>query len=164
MVRVCPASCRLCRGRPEPERIFVPSLMREAVADTPVKAWARALALTAPIARNPGRTLPTVIGELAESHGHKPALIGDDEVLTFQQLSARVNQFARWGLEHGVKKGDVICLVMQNCPTYLSAWLGMTRIGAIVSLVNTNLVGDSLAHVIRVAAPKLLIVDAPLDG
>ena len=31
--------------------------------DTPLKAWARSLALTAPIAQNPGMTLPIKIGE-----------------------------------------------------------------------------------------------------
>jgi len=34
---------------------------------SPVKAWARALELTAPIASNPDRTFPTVIEKTAEA-------------------------------------------------------------------------------------------------
>lgn len=136
------------------------SAVREAVVDTPTKAWARALTLTAAIARNPVSTLPTQINDLAERFGSNIALIGDDETLTYEELAARANRFARWALRQGIARGDVVCLVMQNCPTYLAAWLGITRVGAIVALVNTNLVGDSLAHAIRVATPKCLIVDA----
>ena len=45
------------------------SVTRMPGGDTPLKAWARALALTAPIARNPAVTLPIQISEpLARLH------------------------------------------------------------------------------------------------
>src|SRR5690349_23941295 len=97
--------------------------------DTPSKAWARALAYTAPIARNVGVTLPTLMNELAEKFAERPALIGEDATLSYRALAARANQFARWALSQGLGRGDVVCLVMQNCPDYLAAWLGITRIG-----------------------------------
>ena len=37
-------------------------------------------------------------------------------------------------------------------------WLGLTRVGGIVALVNTNLTGDALAHSINIVAPKHIIV------
>ena len=43
---------------------------------------------------------------------------------------------------------------MPNCPAYVAIWLGITRVGCVVSLLNTNLVGDSLAHAIRIVEPK----------
>ena len=43
------------------------SVTRMPGGDTPLKAWARALALTAPIARNPAVTLPIQISELADA-------------------------------------------------------------------------------------------------
>lgn len=133
-----------------------------ASADTPSKAWARALAYTAPIGRNPSVTFPTLIADLAESYGDRPAVIGEDVTLSYRALAGRSNQFARWALAQGLRQGDVICLVMQNCPDYLAAWLGITRTGAVVSLVNTNLVGDSLAHAIRAVAPKCIVVGGDL--
>src|SRR5205823_2404642 len=137
-------------------------MIRAAGSDTPLKAWARALELTAPIAGNPSMTLPIQIGDLAESFGDKIALIGEHEALSFRELAARSNRFARWVLEQGLGRGHVVCLVMHNCPDYLAAWLGITRTGAIAALVNTNLVGDSLAHAIKVAAPKCVVVGADL--
>jgi fatty-acyl-CoA synthase len=143
-------------------RWIVSAIARELASDTPLKAWARALTLTSSIGRNPNRTLPTQLGELAASFGGNIALVGEDETLTYRELSERANRFAHWAREQGLKPGDVVCLVMHNCPTYLAAWLGITRVGAVVSLINTNLVGDSLAHAIHVAAPKCVIVDSLL--
>jgi fatty-acyl-CoA synthase len=51
---------------------------------------------------------------------------------------------------------------MHNCPEYLAAWLGITRTGAVAALVNTNLVGDSLVHAIRVVSPKCVLVSTEL--
>lgn len=123
-------------------------------------AWLRALQSTAGIGRDPVGTLALRIGELADTFGERVALLGDDESLSYRALAERANRYARWALEQGVQRGDVICLVMHNCPEYLACWLGITRTGAIVSLVNTNLVGESLAHAIRTAAPKHIVVGA----
>jgi len=133
-----------------------------AAPDTPSKAWARALAYTAPISRNPALTFPTLVNELAETFGDRPALLGEGVSLSYRELAARANQFARWAVGQGLGRGDVVCLVMQNCPDYLAAWLGITRTGAVASLINTNLVGDSLAHAIRTASPKCIVVGADL--
>jgi fatty-acyl-CoA synthase len=123
-----------------------------------LKAWIRALAMTAPIGRNPAVTLPIRIDELAEKFDGAPALIGDDETLSYRELAERSNRYARWALAHGASAGSVVCLMMANCPDYLAVWLGITRTGGIVALVNTRLVGDSLAHAMSVVAPNHVIV------
>ena len=132
--------------------------------DTPRKAWARALALTADLQRSPTRTLPTRVHELATAFGDNDALIGEYETLSYRELDRRANRYARWGLEQGLRRGDVVALLMHNCPDYLAAWLGITRIGAIAALINTNLVGDSLAHAIRTATPRAVVVGDDLAG
>jgi fatty-acyl-CoA synthase len=126
------------------------------------KAWLRALERTAPIAQNPQQTLPILIGSLAEKFGSAPALIGEPGCLTYEGLAKRANQYARWALSLGIAKGDVVCLMMPNCPEYMAVWLGITRVRAIVSLINTNLAGDALVHAIKVVAPKHIIVGAEL--
>jgi fatty-acyl-CoA synthase len=128
------------------------------------KAWLRALELTAPIARNPARLLPTVIAELAASGGAQPALLSDRESFTYRELADRTQQFARWALEAGIGKGDVVCLLMKNRPEYMAIWLGISSVGGVVSLLNTNLTGLSLAHCIEVVSPKHLIVEAESIG
>src|SRR5450755_173361 len=127
-------------------------------SNSPLNAWVRALAMTAPIARNPRVTLPIRIDELAEKFNTAPALIGEEETLSYRALAERSNRYARWALEHGAGAGRVVCLMMENCPDYLAIWLGITRTGGIVALLNTQLVGDSLAHAVSVVAPHHVIV------
>ena len=127
---------------------------------SPAKAWLRALELTAPIARQRDRILHTVIEEAAARMGDAPALLSDGENLTYRGLHERANQYARWALDQGLAKGDVVCLLMSNCPEYFAVWLGITSVGVVVSLLNTNLAGNSLAHSIRIVQPKLIIASA----
>jgi fatty-acyl-CoA synthase len=127
---------------------------------SPSRAWLRALELTAPIPRNRHRILPTVIEEVAARMGDAPALFSDRESLTYRGLAQRANQYARWALNQGLAKGDVVCLLMTNRPEYFAVWLGITSVGVVVSLLNTNLVGASLAHCIRIVSPKHIIASA----
>ena len=55
-----------------------------------------------------------------------------------------------------------VALLMSNCAEYLAIWLGLTRIGVVVALINSQLAGDVLAHSIKIAEPKYLIVGADL--
>jgi len=58
----------------------------------------------------------------------------------------------------GVAKGDCVGLIMPNGVDYIAAWLGISRAGGVVALINTRLVGQSLAHCIDVAKPSHMIV------
>jgi fatty-acyl-CoA synthase len=127
---------------------------------SPAKAWLRALELTSSIASTPERILATVIEENAARFGEAPALLSERESLTYSQLSERANRYARWALDQGLRKGDVICLLMMNRPEYMAIWLGITSVGVIVSLLNTQILGESLSHCIRTVSPKLIIVGA----
>jgi fatty-acyl-CoA synthase len=127
-----------------------------------VRAWSRALELTAPIAQRPDRILPTVIEELAAKCGDAPALLSDRECFTYRALAERSAKYARWAIARGIGKGEVVGLLMPNRPEYMAIWLGITRVGGIVALLNTNLTGSRLAHCVNTAAPRHLIVAATL--
>ncbi len=129
-----------------------------------LKAWVRALAMTAPIAENPGTTLPTLIDDLADRFETAPALLSAQECLTFRALAERANQYARWALAQNFAPGDTVCLLVPNCPDYMAIWLGLARAGVVAALVNTNLVGAPLAHSVGVVSPRGIIVGAGLAG
>ena len=90
--------------------------------------------------------------------GDRAALIDERETLSFTELAARMNAYARWTRTQGLGPGDSVCLLIPNCADYLALWLGIVRAGAAVALVNTKLKGGSLAHALRVVSPRLLIV------
>jgi fatty-acyl-CoA synthase len=126
------------------------------------KAWLRALELTASIPRQPNRVLPSVLEELAVRWNHAPALLSDRECFTYRELEDQSNRYARWALKNGLLKGETVGLFMPNRPEYLAIWLGVTKIGGVVALVNTHLRGPSLAHCINTVTPRHIIVDADL--
>src|ERR1043166_8272374 len=127
-----------------------------------LKGALRTLKMTTPIAKNPNRVFPEVVDDLAQKFGDAPALLSDREQFTYRALAERSNRYARWALAQGLAKGDAVCLVMPNRPEFMAIWLGMTRAGGVVALVNTNLAGAALAHCINVVAPKHVIVAAEL--
>src|SRR5919108_870423 len=122
----------------------------------------RALKMTTPIARNPTRLFPQVISELAYQYGDAPALLSDRESLSYRQLLRRSNRYSRWALSHDIRKGEAVCLMMPNRPEFLALWIGITRVGGVVALLNTHLTGAALAHCINVVSPKHIIVAAEL--
>ena len=129
---------------------------------SPAKSWVRALEFTASIASNPERLLSSVIDEWAEKSGEAPALLFNGECMSYRALAERSNQYTRWALQNDLGKGDTVCLFMPNCPEYMAVWLGITRVGCTVALLNTNLTGPSLAHSIRIVAPKHILATSEL--
>jgi fatty-acyl-CoA synthase len=132
--------------------------------DSALRDWVRALEATAPIAGNPQRILPQVIAELAETRGDAPALLSTSECLTYRALDDRINRYARWALAQNLGKGETVCLVMPNRPEYMAIWLGISKVGAVVSLINTNLRGTALAHCLDIAKPQHIIIASELCG
>jgi fatty-acyl-CoA synthase len=127
-----------------------------------LKAWTRALEITAPIQRHRAVTLPQVIDGLADRFGEKPALLSRDAGLSYRGLAEAARRYARWGLSQGWAAGDVVCLLLPNCPEYMALWLGLSRIGVVVALLNTHLRGRPLAHAMQIVAPRAVIVGAAL--
>jgi fatty-acyl-CoA synthase len=128
-----------------------------------LRGFFRVLRELRPIAKYPARVFASLIDELAARHGERPALLSEHESFSYAMLADRVNRYARWALAQGLGKGEAVCLLMPNRPEYLAIWLGITRVGGVVALVNTNLVGQSLAACIDGVAPKHIIVAAGLS-
>ncbi len=122
----------------------------------------RALRRTYTIARHPTRTVRDLFETQARDYGERLALDSDHERLTHQELNARANQYARWARATGLRKGDVVGLLMPNRPEYVAIWVGLAKMGGVSALLNTHLAGASLAQCIDGARMKAIIVDARL--
>ena len=138
-------------------------LIENLTADlTSLKGLLRTLRSTIPIGKNPTRVFPQLVCELADKYGDAPALLSGRERLTYAGLAARANRYARWALAQGIRKGDTVCLMMSGRPEFLALWIGITRVGGVVALLNTHLTGMALAHCINVVRPIHIIVEAEL--
>lgn len=131
---------------------------KAARAPSASKIWLKAIELTTRIETLPGRLFADVVDDWARRQPDRVALVTDDASLDYDGLSKRINRYARWALSVGVAKGDTVGLIMPNDIDYVAAWLGISRVGGVVALINTKLVGQSLAHCLDVAKPSHIIV------
>lgn len=61
------------------------------------------------------------------------------------------NRVANVFKAQGLKNGDAVALMLENRPEFVCFWLGLSKLGVITALINTNLRQTSLAHSVNVA-------------
>jgi fatty-acyl-CoA synthase len=103
-----------------------------------------------------------LIDRLGERFSEAPAVVSEESSLSYRALAADSRRYSRWGLSQGLHRGDVVALLMANCPAYLAIWLGLSRLGVTVALLNTHLRGEQLAYAIDLVRPRQLICGASL--
>ena len=99
-----------------------------------------------------------LLKQLAEKQPHDLAIAFDERQYTWRQFNARANQYAAFFKNAGMGPKDVVALMMDNRPEYLFCVMGLNRIGAIASLINTNLKGDALEHAIETCGANHLFL------
>ena len=124
------------------------------------KTWLKAIGLTSRIEAEPHRLFADVVEEWAQRQPERLAALSDGQSFTYRELAARINRYARCARNLGVRPGRTVCLLMPNRPDYFACWLGISRVGGTVALINTRLVGRSLAHCIDVARADHIILAA----
>ena len=122
------------------------------------KTWLKAIELTSRIEAEPSRLFADVVEDWAARQPDRPALISDAERLSYRAFAERINRYARWALSIGIRRGDTVCLIMPARPDYVAAWLGIGKVGGVVALINTKLVGQSLAHCVNLACADHIIL------
>ncbi|MBY0400570.1 long-chain-acyl-CoA synthetase, partial [Myxococcota bacterium] len=90
------------------------------------------------------------------------AVIGERSRFTWGELDAFASRIACWALDAGMRRGDIVALSMENRPEYVAIWLGLSRVGVVTALLNTNLTGERLAHCVGEASPRAWIVGVEL--
>lgn len=141
-----------------------PAATRPRGKPSTAKIWLKAIERTARIEADPNRLFVDLIAAWAARQPDRPALLSDDETFSYRDFNERINRYARWAISQGLAKGDTVCLLLRGQPDYLAAWLGITQVGAVAALINTKLVGSSLAHCIDLADASHVIVGRDLAG
>ncbi|XP_076298622.1 fatty acid transport protein 1 isoform X2 [Lasioglossum baleicum] len=106
------------------------------------------------------RIVADVFRECVKRHPNKVCFICDDEEWTFQQVDDYSNKIAAIFKNHGYRRGDLVGLFLENRPEYVAIWLGLSKLGIIVPLININLRKAALLHSINIAECQALIYGA----
>lgn len=105
-------------------------------------------------------TAADMIEDIVRRREDQPFVLFEGRSVSYGEYNREANRIAHWGLEQGLHEGDVVALLMQNRPEYLSVWAGLAKIGVTTALINTNLTGAALAHALDAGGTRRLIVGA----
>jgi len=88
----------------------------------------------------------------------RPCVLFYDQTITYRQLNERANRAANFLKAQGVKKGDIVSLMIMNAPEVYDCMLGIQKLGAIAGLINFALKGPEIAYVLDDAKPSIVFV------
>lgn len=100
----------------------------------------------------------------AQTDPDKPAIIMADsgEIVSYCELDERSNQGAHLLRSLGLRKGDHICLMLENCRQFLEICWAAQRSGVIFTPVSTHLKGAETRYILENCGAKVFIASATL--
>lgn len=107
-------------------------------------------------------SLASCIETAAHDNPNGAALIQDDEQLSYAELERWTNQLAHYLRAHGLRQGDSVALMFENRFELLAGVIACAKLGAVSALINSSQRGRVLAHSIRLAAPRMVLVGEEL--
>lgn len=129
---------------------------------TYVTGYMRLLKATGAIDPEGEVLLADVVEATIDAGRDRTFIVFDGQETSFAAFEAMANRFANWGLSIGLKPGDCVALFMENRPDYIAFWVGMAKIAVKTALINYNLAGAGLAHCVKVAGARALVMNAAL--
>ena len=100
----------------------------------------------------------TLLDQAAGSHGQRVAIEDGDDHLTYQQLNSRSESTANALEDLGIKEVDRVAILSPNCADYLVLQYAVSRLGAILEVLNTRNVTDELIYAFNNAEASCLFI------
>ena len=109
----------------------------------------------------PKMALGEMLDESVRKYGSRPAMWFLDQWMSYDELGRHVNALAAALHNLGIRKGDVVALLLPNSFQYVISYFGCMKLGAIVSGINpTYKPGEALHQIKTVGARVLIVLDA----
>jgi long-chain acyl-CoA synthetase len=107
-----------------------------------------------------GKTMYDCLEEAAAENPDWNAIIFavGDGAITYGELKDYVDRFANGLLQLGVKKGDVIAIILGNAPQYVITYYAAQKIGAIPSGVNPTYKPTEVLHQLELLKAKYIVI------
>ncbi|MDN3028479.1 non-ribosomal peptide synthetase [Streptomyces sp. S.PB5] len=106
-------------------------------------------------------TLPGAFEAQAERTPDRPAVIGEQERLTYAEFNRRANQLAHWLVEQGAGPEQLVAVKIPRSVDLMVAIYAVAKSGAAYVPIDTELPEDRVRLVLDSASP-LLVLDAGL--
>lgn len=102
--------------------------------------------------------IPDYIERHTVLNPEKKSLIFEDRQCTYMELQQRVYRLANSLIKHGLKEGDRVAVLAENCFEYLEIYLGVAKAGGVMAPLNYRLTPNDISHLIRYLEAKFLIL------
>ncbi len=88
----------------------------------------------------------------------KPCLLYYGARISYSRLRHEAEALAGWMEAHGVRRGDRVLLVMQNCPQFVIGYYAILRANAVVVPVNPMNLTAELRHCVADSGARMALV------
>jgi acyl-CoA synthetase (AMP-forming)/AMP-acid ligase II len=106
--------------------------------------------------------LASVLAHHADRFPDRACLVWGDETITYAELDRRAGATAAGLAKLGVSRGDVVAILLYNCPELLEAMFAVSRIGAVFMPINWRLAGEEIAYIATHAGARCVISEPEL--
>ena len=96
---------------------------------------------------------------LATWAGHLPgkvAVWAEGRGITYRELNGRANRVADAAGRMGLRKGDVVAILLKTQPEYVEIVYGLAKVGIVTVFLNYRLVADEIVYIMEDSGSKLL--------
>ena len=104
-----------------------------------------------------------VLERNVEGFPNKEAIVFGERRFTYKELQARVDALAKGLQKLGIKRGDVVAILLYNCSEYIEITFAVNKLGGIWLPSNYRLAGPELAYILNHSEAKMLISEAEFD-
>lgn len=108
------------------------------------------------------QSIPELLKRRVTAAPDKPFLFSeaDKRQFTYKEFEAAVMRTARMLATKGVRKGDVVSLLLPNSVEYVIAYLACWQLGALTGPINSLLKSQEIAYVISNSEARALLVNS----
>jgi long-chain acyl-CoA synthetase len=105
--------------------------------------------------------LASLLAHASAGHASRPALLLEDELVSYGELESRAAKTAAGLRAHGVVRGDRVALLLPNGAEYVACLFGIWRLGAVAVPLNVLLAPPEIEARVALSGAKLLLTEAP---
>src|SRR5690348_3052290 len=112
--------------------------------------------------RNEPGNIPELLQQRAAAAPDKTFLFSeaDERQFTYEEFVSAVERAAGMLAAHGVRKGDVVSLLLPNSAEYIIAYFACWQLGALAGPVNGHLKEQEITYVVTNSESKLILVNS----
>jgi fatty-acyl-CoA synthase len=111
-------------------------------------------------------TSKTSIGKVfqdrAARYGDRVFIRFGDEKVTYRDANETANRYAAVLADKGVRRGDVVGIMLRNSPEAVLMMLAAVKSGAVAGMLNYHQRGDVLSHSIGLLDAKVVVAESDL--